>query len=897
MIITPFIYRIYWSQKEVPAINAIPTDAAIILKINNLYQSWPIISNSQLWKNLTREIEYENLGLKVNTFIKLASQNSGFAYTFKKYPLYISLHPLREGGAGLLFSIQTGHKIHDSDLNPLIYKYFGTHIQIVIRDFAGVSIRKIIFRNAKVSSLKDHMINLVLLQGILIASDNTNLVNEAVLMLQSGESITNQHAFINVKRTESATAQAVLYLNYHNLTNIFNNQLDLKTLSNMSGFNHFSEWTEMDILIKEKQILMNGFSSVGDSTNTFLNLFNDQQTLPSTVDSLLPANTAAFINIGFKDYKTIFRRMKIQLKNQSKLDPFENKLKAISDSFNINAEQTLTGWIKSEMGVAITNNLSLSEEENVYAYFKTSSPGQAEVSLSILAKRNSMFFNDITIHVIEYPSLLPLIYGNMFPDAKKYYFAVAGDYVVFARSVNAMTAFLSSYVSKNTLSSAPTFQNFKNYISGTSNIWVYSDLTQIIRHISNLLLPGDKQKYPIMQTIKSAKLFSAEFSLENKLFYTSICIANDTTNQPISTPLLSEQVTNQPAPVWNSYIGAVRSGPVALKTEKGYYSFLIDENNKIWCINDKGGVEWSHIIGGHILGDLRIIDFQGHKCIVFNSSELVYLLNIKGDYEKGFPIKLPFNATNGLTPYSSGKEGLIFFIATSKNNIQAINIKGKRQEGWTPVETKARVIRPVEITDHNGRKLLTVIDEGGRIKITDMNGTMSGTFEKVPNISSNTQIWPNHLSLKGDIICAAADGDLLYVKKDGTFDKLPFETVITHPFFLIDQYENNGKPDYIFLDQARLTVFNLQKEIIYEYDLNSFPLFQPLAFIAPDSRKYYLITSGNNRLLLFNSKGIMREFPVISSENPPTVIPLDGSRSVLILTVEKGFLNAYKYTF
>jgi hypothetical protein len=589
--------------------------------------------------------------------------------------------------------------------------------------------------------------------------------------------------------------------------------------------------------------------------------------------------------------------MKIQLKNQSKLDPFENKLKAISDSFNINAEQTLTGWIKSEMGVAITNNLSLSEEENVYAYFKTCSPGQAEVSLSILAKRNSMFFNGITIHVIEYPSLLPLIYGNMFPDAKKYYFAVAGDYVVFARSVNAMTAFLSSYVSKNTLSSTPTFQNFKNYISGTSNIWVYSDLTQIIRHISNLLLPGDKQKYPIMQTIKSAKLFSAEFSLENKLFYTSICIANDTTTQPPSAPLLAELTTNQPSPIWTSYIGAVLSGPVVVKTEKGYYSFLIDENNKIWCINDKGGIEWSHITGGHILGDIRVIDFQGHKSIVFNSSELIYLLNINGDYEAGFPLKLPFNVTNGLTPYPSGKEGLTFFLATSKNNIQALNIKGKRQAGWSPVETKARVIRPVEITEHNGRKLLTIIDEGGRIKITDLNGFMSGSFEKVPNISTNTLIWPNHLSLKGDIVCAAADGDLLYIKKDGTFDKLPFETVITHPFFLMDEYENNGKPDYIFLDQARLTVFNLQREIIYEYDLSSFPRFQPLVFTAPDAKKYYLITSGNNRLLLFNSQGIMREFPVITSENPPAVIPLDGTHSVLILTVEKGFLNAFKYTF
>ena len=897
LIASPFFYNIYWSQKDIPAINAIPNDAGLILKINNLTQTWPLITKSLIWKNYTRETEYTHLEPKINLFIKYALQNSGFASAIKKYPLYISLHPLHEGGAGLLFTFQTGHSVHDRDLNPFIKKYFGSKIHIVIRDFAGVSIRKIIFNKSKFSTNKDHDINVVYLQGILIVTDNTNLINEAILMLQSGESIVNQTAFRQVSRTESSKANAVLYINYHYLPALLNNQLDSKSLSHISGIRRFCDWTELDILIKEKEILMNGFSSAGDSTNTFLNLFSDQQTQPSTVDSLLPGNTAGFINIGFKDYKTIFRRYKLQLKSQSKLGILENKLKAISDSFNINAEQTLTGWMKSEMGVAITNNLSLTEDENVYAYFKTSSPGQAETSLSILAKRNSMLFNGITIHLIEYPSLLPLIYGKLFPDAQKYYFAIAGKYVVFARSVNAMTAFLSSFTSKNTLSSTPSFQGFKNYISGTSNIWVYSDLSEIVRHISTLLIPGDKQKYSIIHAIRSAKLFSTEFTLENKLFYTSICFTNDTTNQTAYAPIPDEQLANQPTPEWASYIGNIQSGPVVVKTGGGYSTIVVDGNNKISCFNEKGGVEWSHIIGRHTLGELQIIDFQGHKSIAFNSAESLYLLNINGEYEDGFPLNLPFNATNGLTPYATSKEGFTFFMATSKNTIQAITYKGKIPETWSPVEMRARVLKPVEIIDHNGRKLMTIIDEAGRIKITDLKGISSGNFDKVPILSSNTQIWPNKIATKGDIICAATDGDLLSIKKNGTYDILPFETVISNPYFLLDQFDNLGTPDYIFIDQARLTVFNQQREIIYEFNLSSFPRFQPFIFTVPNKGKYYLVTSGNGRLLLFNIDGILREFPLISSERPPAIIPIDGTSSLLILTVEKQILNAYKYTF
>lgn len=897
LIASPFFYNLYWSQKDIPAINAIPNNAALILKLNNLTQTWPLITKSLIWKNYTRETEYAHLEPKMNLFIKFALQNKGFASAIKKYPLYISLHPLHDGGAGLLFTFQTGHSVHDRDLNPLIRKYFGSKIQIVIRDFAGVSIRKIIFKKSNRSTNNDHVINIVYLHGILIASDNTNLINMAILMLQSGESIVTQPAFKQVSRTESLKANAVLYVNYHNLPALLNKQLDSKTLSHISGISSFCDWTELDILIKEKEILMNGFSSAGDSSNTFLNLFTDQHTQPSTVDSLLPGNTAGFINIGFKDYKTIFRRYKRQLKSQSKLDILENKLRAISDSFNINAEQTLTGWMRNEMGVAITNNLSLTEDENVYAYFKTSSPGQAETSLSILAKRNSMLFNGITIHLIEYPSLLPLIYGKLFPDAQKYYFAIAGEYVVFARSVNAMTAFLSSYTSKSTLSSTTSFQSFKNYISGSSNIWIYSDLSVIARHISTLLIPGDKQKYPIMHAIRSAKLLSTEFTLENNLFYTSICFANDTSNQAAYAPISNEQLVNQPTPEWASYIGTVLSGPVVVKTGKGNNTFLVDANNKIWCFNEKGGVEWSHITGGLILGELRIIDFQGHKSIAFNSSELLYLLKINGEYETGFPLSLPFNATNGLTPFATSKEGLTFFMASSNNNIQAITYKGKKPETWTPVVMSARVIKSVDIIEQNGRKLMTIIDEAGRIKITDLKGISSGDFDKVPILSSNTQICPNRMTTKGDIICAAANGDLLFIKKNGTYDIHPFETVISNPFFLLDQFDNIEKPDYIFIDQARLTVFNKQREIIYEFNLSSFPRFQPFVFTAPNNRKYYLITAGNSRLLLFNPDGIVREFPLIFSESPPAIIPIDGTSSVLILTVEKQILNAYKYTF
>jgi hypothetical protein len=50
-------------------------------------------------------------------------------------------------------------------------------------------------------------------------------------------------------------------------------------------------------------------------------------------------------------------------------------------------------------------------------------------------------------------------------------------------------------------------------------------------------------------------------------------------------------------------------------------------------------------------------------------------------------------------------------------------------------------------------------------------------------------------------------------------------------------------------------------------------------------------------LLLFDADGIIKEFPSISSESPPTVTLIDGTATILILTVEKQILNAYKYTF
>lgn len=891
LIALPFAYYFYSTQKEVQPIQAIPNDAALIFKINRIGQNWSKIEKSQVWRNYLQESQNNEITQNINIFLKLIIHNPGIAEAVKKNPLYISFHPMHDGKVGLLFTFQTNHSISDTDINAIIRSYFGPKIQIVVETFSGVSYQKVFLKK------EGQVINLVFRNGLLIATTNASLINEVIEKLKSGTKITSPSSFSKVCQTENPKATAVLYINYRNISSLLSDHLKKDNYASFINISHFSDWTELDITINEKQILFNGFSTPGDSTNTFLNLFAGQKAQHTMIDSILPNNTAAFINIGFNDYQTIFRRLKIQLKQQGKLEIFEKQFKSVSDSLNFNAEQTLTSWIKNEMGIAITYNPSLSEEENMYAYFKTNSPGVADASLAILAKKNTMVYNGTLIRMIDIPSFLPTYYGKLFPKFDKYYFAIIKDYVVFAHSVNALTAVISSFNAGKVLASSPVFQNFRNNVSGSSNVWIYADLPQILNHLSNLIIPELKNNSHLIKIAKSAKLITVEYALENKLFYTSICMATDTSahisshnNQP------EDQYDNKPVPDWSTILeGKVNAGPIVFKTSKGKQTILIDENNKIWSLNEKGEVLWNHLTGGHIIGNPRIIDYQGRSVIAFNSNDLIYLLNSEGEYIKDYPMRLPIAATNELVPFNGTREGHSFLIAASDNRLHAISVTGKNLNSWSSPQMKGPIRKSVQIIESNGRKLIVIKDESGRIKITDAKGDVNGDFEKVPLLSSNALSWANHTNSKGDIITAAADGDLLFIKRDGTSYKLPFETIIKHPFFIFDQFDNNGKPNYIFADEARLTVFNQQCEIVYEFNTKSFPRFQPYIYTAPNNRKYYLITLSNGNLIFLGPEGVVKDFPAITSDTPPCISPVSGKNIIEIISTENKIVRAYRY--
>jgi hypothetical protein len=890
LIASPFIYYFYSTQRELQSLDAIPNDAAFILKINRIGQNWSKIEKNQVWKNYLQESQSTDINQKINLLLKLAIQKASIAKVIKENPIFISFHPMHDGEVGILFSLQTNHSLTDSDINFIIRKFFGPKIQIVVESFSRVSYRKIFFKK------EGQVINLVFRNGLLIVSTNASLINESIDKLKSGTKTASDSSFKKVCKTENQKAVAVLYVNYRNISSLLSYHLKKDNYTSLLNISHFSDWSELDITINEKQILLNGFTAPGDSTNTYLNLFTDQKAVTTGIDSILPRNTVALINIGFNDYHTIFRRSKIQLKQQGKLETFEKQLKSISDSLNFNAEQTLTSWIKNEMGIAITNNPLLSDEENMYAYFKTNSPGVADASLAILAKNNTMVYNGTTLRMIKIPSFLPKYYGKLFPKSDKYYFAIIKDYVVFASSVNALTAIISGFNAGNILASSPVYQNFRNNISGSSNVWIYADLSQVIRQLSSLILPASNNKSHLIKIAKSAKLLTAEYALDNKLFYTSICIATDTSSMVTSHNQVEDQYANKPVPDWTTMLeGNISAGPVVFKTAKEKQIVFVDENNKIWSLNEKGEVLWNHLTGGHIIGNPRIIDYQGRSVIAFNSNELIYLLNSNGEYIKDYPLRLPFTATNELTPIYGAREGIVFLIASSDNKLQTIGINGKKINSWSPPQMKSPIKKPIQVIENNGRKLIVIKDDAGRIKITDIKGVVTGDFEKTPQLSSNGLIWANHTKSKGDIITAAADGDLLFIKKDGTSYKLPFETIIKHPFFIFEQFDNTGKPNYIFADEARFTVFNQQCEIIYEFNTGSFPRFEPYIYNAPNNRKYYLITLANGRLIFFGPQGVLKDFPSILSDSPPCIIQLSGKNNILITVTEKQVVRAYKY--
>ena len=599
-------------------ITVIPENAAIILQLNNVKDLNKSITYSIICSKLNNINNINNIIDKVKEMSDFFASNQDI---FFSNTLFISLHKVSADKNAVLF---TANVINDLDNNHII-RLFGDNITSSKYD------NQTIYFNAPLNNYFS------LIDNILFYSNNKMLVTDAIRTAKNNDNLLSNILFFNSYKTINNTVDINLMINYNNLFEsigiIRKNRLKISK---------FSEWSAMDVKIKNDVILANGLSVFDNSISNFTDIFKNQRAQDLDILNIIPDNTTQLFAITFNNQNKLYIKKNKLLQNSNKFWSWEKNRESISREYNLNYNEFINE-INNEAGIFNTS-ASLNNKNN-YTYFKTKESIRSTSLLQNIIISYSKYKN-FRINKIIDNQLTANLFGNLF-NTNNSFFIVINEYLIFGESQSSLEYIIDNYVAKNTLSRKTSFKRLSKYISNDANIFFYLNPGKIAETLHNSLINSESISYDTDSIIKFTA-FTVQMNTTNSGAFHNICLLYDDhyieslkeewyytldTNSRINPSFVNNHFTNKKI------------------------ILIQDSINNLIALNSLGKKIWNKQIGNKILGNINYIDFYKNNKFqaLFNTANQLYLIDRNGNFVDGFPKNLPMTTSMGHSLFDYNK--------------------------------------------------------------------------------------------------------------------------------------------------------------------------------------------------------------------------------------------------
>jgi hypothetical protein len=303
---------------------------------------------------------------------------------------------------------------------------------------------------------------LALQNNLLIASANQGLVEKSLETLSSKTQVLlNDSNLQKLRSTAGSKVDARIFINYsffgEVLLSLGNSNLNEQLL----WLNSFSNWTEVDVLVKKNEVLMSGFTLNSLEEKTYLNAFTEQEAIDIGVFNVLPFNTNLLLWLGFSDFSAY---------------PFVGDIKSSSTKLNFDLNN-LFQFFDGE--IALASNSTSQKNSNSQSWFlaHVSSPSKVEALLKLISKNTNGVSSDdysgYPIGKINSKGLVPELFGNAFSVIQENWYTLIGNYLVIGNSKGSLENFIRLFETGKTLDLNENFKTFSDNISKTANILLF----------------------------------------------------------------------------------------------------------------------------------------------------------------------------------------------------------------------------------------------------------------------------------------------------------------------------------------------------------------------------------------------------------------------------------------
>jgi len=846
-------YNVY-KNPVIPAIYAISPETPLFLEFKKPLQTIKKLNyQTDLWQELTsiQDIHEVNEQLLVlNTYI---IQEKYIRNILEKQPMILAVYPNTTGENRILYIIELKLPNESLNIDHFVRKVNGEKSILMRKEYKNAEILMV-----NISGYKQ-LLSYAVYKGLFLASFDESIVQGAIDQINSKQSLVENEHFKRLEITAGQNVDANIYVNYKHIAKWVTSFTNNSVLSFVKGLDNFGLRTETDLIIKNDELLINGYTITSDTATYYLNNFR-QEPQQIKIPEILPYDISLLLHFGFEDFNSYQQTIKVYYSNNKTWQEYNSAFQAIQKKYNIDLYDQLISWVGNEVAIASSGKLDV--KNNSFIILHTNDIKGATQKLDhIISKVKSktgknpyqQAFGDYMIKKIDIPDFLPKVFGNNFNIIENNYFIAIKDYIVFANNPKQLIYLVNNFYLQKTLSENFNYRSFSNNISDKSNIYFYCNFRKSIGYLTNHLNPELQKVFNRnRRIISNFEGLAVQFSYYNEMFYTNIYLKYNPTYQEMNP-------SN-----WEVELDAKLFGkPWFIRNHKtGKLNVVaFDELSNMYLVDQNGIIQWKIPLMEEPMSPVYPVDYyeNGKIQYLFNTKNFVYLIDLNGNYVADYPLKLITGSTSPVVvlDYEKDKDYRLL-LALADNKVYNFDKYLKLVEGWNKFPAKSGVDQPIEYLVDNGKDYLFVTDEKGNVQIVNRKGEERIKLKRQFKKARRSKFYINRTNSKGAFITTDIKGNLVYLSPKGKIDKTSFGDFSEDHFFLYKDLTGNNVNDFIFLDKKKLVVLDRFKKVSYSYTFKYEITIQPIFFKGKGNRNFLAVVSAKEeKVYIFDKNGLV----------------------------------------
>ena len=889
-VVVIFSYHFYKTVKapiSTNTLNAVPQNAAIILQESNFQLFYERLhSSSIIWKELTENTDTgKQLETQLHFFDSIISHQK-INLLLNKQPFTASIHLAGAKNYNFIFYVPTITEIEENQLIQEIKQL--TKSNPSTRDYENVTIYQFPINSKEKIALIYH-------KNVIAFSYSSILIEDVIRQLSSDNSLLNDASFNTILNTSGQVEDGNLLVNHRYFPKLPSLWLNTPSKEAMKQLSNYAQWSALDVSIKNNSIALNGFTLANDSATHFLSLFKNQKPQDLEMLNVIPDHVAFMYYYGLSNSKDFFKERTLFLKSQNQFFNYQKHIDELNENYQIDVEAEFLNLIGNELAFIITEPLTDNYDAEKYVILHASSVDKLKEALSNFALKmnaeplSTLNYNDYLINKIDFENTFSTLFGHPFFNIQHPYYTFMDDYLIFGSTQESIQRIINKNRTGRTLAKDENFNSFNNNLSSNSSIFIYHNIARSVHlyphFLTNEYVPQGIEKTDFIRKFEAVAMQVTPS--KNNLYYTNIYFKyNPVYKQDTRTvweTKLDSSITSKPEIVINH-------------TNNTKEIFVQDEGNKIYLISNMGKILWTKQLQEKIMGKVHQIDvYKNNKLqYLFNTKSKIYVIDRNGNNVENFPVKLPQPASNGITPldYNNTKNYRLL-IGCEDNMVYNYDATGNRIKGWEYQSGESAAIHSIWHFIIKNKDYIVIPLQDGKVRIVERSGK---DRVRLTNKLSRTN-HPIRLTLNNElknVYLTAMDtaGNVTKLYFNNVMENLNFSGVTPSTHFDYFDLNNDRKNEFILIDENEIRVFDMEKNKLFETEIESNITAAPLLFKMPDKSKKMGIVTASNIYLIDDTGSIVEDFPLHGS-TPFIISDLNNDNSLNLVVADQQVLYMY----